>query len=130
MNENKLHVIVNDTAILEFDRGKPVPGHQRQYLDVMDAKMDSGIQQNDTLIENPNPLQRAQYVANSLINALFEENYSLAIAMCTWLAKRIPELEQVKAIGDIKTELSIELVFDRSYEKAQQEQPIQFYKPH
>ena len=33
MNENLLYVIVNDEAILEFDRKKPVPGHQCQYLD-------------------------------------------------------------------------------------------------
>ena len=37
---NILYVIVNDDPILEFDRGKPVPGHQRQYLDNMYSQMD------------------------------------------------------------------------------------------
>jgi hypothetical protein len=129
MNDNKLHVVVNGNAILEFDRGKPVPGHQRQYIDNMDLKMDAGIQHDDEHITNPNPMQRAQFVANSLINALFKENYELATAMCTYLAKRIPDLKQIKAIGNIDDELSVELVFDRDYETAQLEQPIEFFKP-
>ncbi len=127
-SENKLHVIINDISILEFDRNKPLPGHQRRYLDQMDITMDAGIKLGKDNIENPNTLQRTQYVANSLVNALFEENYDLGIAMCTYLAKRIPDLLQVKAIGE-KGDTSIELVFDRSLEKAQQEQAIEFFKP-
>ncbi|HIO93567.1 MAG TPA: hypothetical protein EYG68_12115 [Leucothrix mucor] len=127
-SENKLHVIVNGISILEFDRNKPLPGHQRRYLDQMDVTMDAGIRLGDDDIENPNTLQRAQYIANSLINALFKENYDLGIAMCTYLAKRIPDLLQIKAIGE-ENEPSIELVFDRNLEKAQQEQTIEFFKP-
>ncbi len=127
-SENKLHVIVNDISILEFDRSKPLPSHQRRYLDQMDITMDAGIKLGKDDIENPNTLQRAQYIANSLVNALFEENYDLGIAMCTYLAKRIPDLLQIKAIGE-KGETSIELVFDRNLEKAQQEQTIEFFKP-
>jgi len=127
-SENKLHVIVNGTSILEFDRNKPLPGHQRRYLDQMDITMDAGIKLGNDDIDNPNTLQRAQYISNSLINALFEENYDLAIAMCTYLAKRIPDLLQIKAIGE-KSEPSIELVFDRTLEKAQQEQTIEFFTP-
>ncbi len=128
MNDNKLHAVVNGIAILEYDRGKAVPGHQRQYLDNMDLKMDEGIQLADDFITNPNPMQRAQFVANSLINALFKENDAIATAMCTYLAKRIPDLKQVKAIGDIDGELSVELVFDRDYQTAQTDQPIEFAK--
>ena len=88
--------------------------------------MNEGIQLGDDFITNPNPMQRAQFVANSLINALFKENYALATAMCTYLAKRIPDLKQVKAIGDLEKELSVELVFDRDYETAKMEQPVAF----
>ncbi len=130
-----LYVIVNDEPILEFDRKKPVPGHQRQYLDNMDAQMDQGIQLGDDFIESPNELMRSQFVANSLVNMLFKEQYSTAIAMCTYLAKRMPELQQIQCKGDIESDskddsgFSIEFVFDRSFEKAQQEQTIQFHKP-
>ena len=143
MDDSILYVVINDEPILEFDRKKPVPGHQRQYLDNMDAQMDQGIQLGADFIKEPNALQRSQFVANSLVNMLFKEQYSTAIAMCTYLAKRLPDLQQIKCKGDITESttndaadnkdknkgLSIEFVFDRSYEKAQQEQTIQFHKP-
>jgi hypothetical protein len=128
LNDAMLYVIVDDEAILEFDRKKPVPGHQRQYLDNMDAQMDQGIQLGEDFIEKPNPLQRSQFVATSLVNLLFKDQYSTAIAMCTYLAKRMPDLKQIKCI-EKDGETSIELVFDRSFEQAQQEQTIQFHKP-
>ncbi len=126
---NLLTVIINDEAVLEFDRSKPVPGHQRQYLDSMDAQMDQGIQLGSDFIKEPNPLQRSQFVANSLVNAVLKDEYSIAIAMCTYLAKRLPDLQQIKCKGNTDKDLSIELVFDRSFEQNQQEQTIQFYKP-
>ncbi len=131
INTDMFYVILNDEPLLEFDRKKPVPGHQRQYLDNMDSQMDQGIHLGDDFIESPNPLQRSQFVANSLINLLLKDEYSAAIAMCTYLAKRLPELQQIKAKGHFsdskKDELSIELVFDRSYKAAQLEQPIKFH---
>ncbi|MGV6808957.1 MAG: hypothetical protein ACWA5U_03680 [bacterium] len=130
MSQNLLHVIVNNTPVLEFDRGKPIPAHQRQYIDQADLRMDSeGLRIADKHIASPNPIQKAQFVANSMVNALFQENYTLARALCTYLAKKIPDLKQVKAEGDINSDMNIELVFDRDYETAKQEQAVQFFKP-
>jgi len=129
MDESKLAVVVNGASILEFDRAKLLPGQQRRALDIMDENMDRGINLGQEHVESPNPMQRAQFVANTLINALFAENYSQAMAMSTYLAKRIPELQQVKAVGNIDDVLNIELVFDRSYEQSSTEQPVQFYRP-
>lgn len=126
---NKLHIVVNDAPILEFDRAKPIPGHQRRYLEDMDARMDQGIQVDEKFLPHPNPMTRCRFVANSLINALFAENYSLSMALCTWLADRIPELKMVKAINDANGETGIELIFDRDYERAKTEQGIKFHKP-
>ncbi len=126
--ENKLHIIINDTVILEYDRNKTIPAEQYIHLDQMDKKMNLGITLGGDYIETPNTLQRAQYIANSLLSALFREDYNLGIAMCTYLANRIPDLQQVKAIGE-KHDMSIEFIFDRSFEKAQQEQKIEFYNP-
>lgn len=127
--EKHLHIVVNGSPILEFDRSKPVPGQQRRYLENMDARMNAGIHLDGQFLTNPDPVQRSHFVANSLVNALFQENYSLAMALCTWLALRIPDLQQVKAIGDIETDMGIELIFDRDYQKSQTEQTIKFYKP-
>jgi len=122
----KLVVVYHGQVMLEFDRGVAVPGKQRQYLDEMDQRMDQGIHLGEGEITQPNPLQRAQFVANSMVSALMQENNNQAIAMCTYLAKRIPDLEQVKATSKDDGALSIELVFDRSFEKAQQEQTVEF----
>lgn len=122
----KLVVVYHGQVMLEFDRGVAVPGKQRQYIEEMDQRMDKGICLGEGDIAEPNPLQRAQFVANSMVTALMEENNNQAIAMCTYLAKRIPDLEQVKAVSQDDGALSIELVFDRSFEKAQQEQTVEF----
>jgi len=147
MEDSTLYVIFNGNPVLEFDRRKPVPGHQRQYLDNMDARMDNGIQLGNDFIETPNALQRSQFVANSLVNSLLSKQDSIAVAMCTYLANRMPELQQIKCESEESTLLdenntvkafeddeqepgvSIEFVYDRNYEKAQQEQTIEFYKP-
>jgi len=135
MQDSKLLVIFNNEPVLEYDRTKPIPGKQRQYLDRMDERMDQGIQLGDAFIEVPNPLQRAQFVANSLVNSLLKENFDQAVAMCTFLGKRMPELQQIKCEGSLGDEsgedggISIEFIYDRSYEQTQQEQTIQFHKP-
>lgn len=125
----KIHVVVNDEPILEFDRSKPVPGQQKRYLDNMDSRMENGIELNGAFIATPDASQRSRFVANSMVNALFSENYPLAVAMCTWLAERIPDLKQIQVAGDIEGEMRIDLVFDRDYMTSKTEQPIKFFNP-
>ncbi len=144
MDDSKLYVIFNGNPVVEFDRRKPVPGQQRRYLDNMDSRMDEGIQLGADFIKNPNALQRSQFVANSLVSALLKKDDKLAVAMCTYLAKRMPDLQQIKCSNEgnstlsptleelqniAKADVSIEFVYDRSYEKTQQEQTIQFFNP-
>ncbi len=123
----KLVVVVNGAKILEYDRNQRLPGLQLRFLDDMDAKLDSGIRLGEERIESPDLLQRAQYVANTMINALFDEQDNVAGAMCTWLANRLPELQQVRAQGN-EQDMAIELVFDRSYEESAMERPVQFFR--
>lgn len=138
MNETSdntiLYVVINNEPILEFDRKKPLPSHQRQYLDDMDAQMDQGIKVGGDKIENPDPLVRSQFVANSLVSSLAKDEFSTAMAMCTYLAKRMPDLLQIQCKGDLDNSdpesegLSLEFIFDRNYQQTQQEQTIQFHK--
>jgi hypothetical protein len=108
-----LRVIVNETPTLEYDRGQALPKRQLEFLDRMDRELDQGIQLNGETIRNPNELQRAQYVAIHLIQALWADNESLAAAMCTYLANRLPELQELKATEEGANQLSLELVFDQ-----------------
>lgn len=122
---SKLAVVLNGTLQLEYHRDKPLPEAQRQYLDRMDHIMDSGIELGGVQIAAPDHLQRAQFVANGLIQSLHDDNESLAAASCAYLATRIPELRQVKA-SEANDQRSIDLVFDKDYVP---EQTIKFVKP-
>lgn len=120
-----LVVVINNVKMLEYDRSKRLTGVQRRFLDEMDAQMVDGIKLGEEVIENPKILQRCQYVANTLVNAVLAEKDPLSAATCSYLATRLPNLQQVRAYSS-EDGTSIELVFDRSYKKSAAEQPINF----
>ncbi|HHJ17957.1 MAG TPA: hypothetical protein ENJ80_14830 [Gammaproteobacteria bacterium] len=110
----KLVVLVDDRPQLEFDRGKALPDQQLAYLDRMDSKMDAGIQLDGASVQNPDPLQRARFVAIHMIEALQQDNEALVAASCAYLAQRLPDLQQVRAhLTD--DGFTAELVFDAPY---------------
>lgn len=113
---NIMGVLLNGIAQLEYDRDKLLPDHQAAYLDKMDAKMDGGILVGDEMIKNPGLNQRAQFAAGNLVHALNTQDESMAAAMCSYLAIRLPDLKQV-VIEDRDGELTIEMVFDKDYKK-------------
>ena len=105
-----LEVVVNGETVLSFDRNSRAPGHQRQFLETMDLDMDEGIEMAGEQIASPDDMQRAKYVSMSLIVALQGNNKEMAMTMCAYLAKRIPDLKQVRAIenGD---DVDMDLLF-------------------
>lgn len=122
---NILAIVVNGESQLEYDRNKPLPEHQLQFLDKMDQDMDQGILLGGVTIGTPSDLQRAQFVAIHLINSIQESNEQVAAAMLAYLANRIPQLKQVRAIkkeGDI----TFDFVFDQDYVPAAK---LHFVKP-
>ena len=128
-----LHVLLNNEAVLQFDRDKTLPEEQRQYLDNMDIRMDEGVSDQDEMVKSLNPLQKAQFVANSMINGLLKDDFNQAMAMCTYLGDRIPNLKQVICNNNEGEEgMQIEFVYDQDYEKpaeAPKEQTIKFFNP-
>ena len=113
---NMMAVFLNGIAQLEYDRNKLMPDHQAAYLDKMDAKMDAGIFLDGEMIANPDLNQRTRFAAANLASALKNNDESVAAAMCSYMAIRMPELKQVK-IEDDDGEISIELIFDEEYRK-------------
>lgn len=109
-------VLLDGIAQLEYDRDAPLPVHQAAYLERMDAKMDEGILVGEEVIESPDLNTRAQFVAGNLLHAFNTSDDQLAGAMCSWLALRLPELQQVRIKTD-SGQVSIELVFDEAYRK-------------
>ena len=109
-----LAVVVNEESQIEYHRDKPLPELQQLYLDKMDREMDSGIVLGGLRHEAPDKVQRAQFVAMNLINAIHSEDGQRAAAMCAYLANRLPDLKQVRAVEKDNGTL-IDLVFDESY---------------
>lgn len=113
---NIMAVLFNGIAQIEYDRDKALPEQQRQYLEKMDKKMDAGIALGEQAIATPDVNQRAQFVAQSLAQAIKDDNEAMAAALTSWLASRLPELKQVKMEeAEGEAGISIELVFDEEY---------------
>ena len=105
-----LEVVVNGETVLTFDSNTRFPGHQRQFLDSMDLDMDEGFELEGEQISSPDTMQRAKYVAMSLFVALQANNEEMANTMSAYLAHRLPDLKQVRAI-DNGNEVEMDLLF-------------------
>ena len=109
-------VLLNGEAMFEYDRTKPLPEKQRQYLDRMDRQMDEGITLGTEKIVNPDQQQRAQFVALSLLTAIEQDNDAVIAAMNSYLAVRYPDLKQVKADTDKdNNKVMFDLIFDEEH---------------
>jgi len=109
-----LTISIDNQPQLEYDRSQGLPDNQLVYLDRMDKQMDAGIQIGGEQVARPDALQRAQFVAVHLVEALQQGNEALIAASCAYLARRLPDLKQVKAVP-IEAGLSLELVFDEPW---------------
>ncbi len=120
-----LVVVVDGVSQLEYARATPLAPAQRDYLDRLDRSMDAGIELGGQRIDAPNPLQRAQFVALQLLQAVQAGNEAVAAATCAYLANRIPDLKQVRASTRAGL-LSFDLVFDKAFAK---EVKVEFMRP-
>jgi hypothetical protein len=111
MND-KLVILFNGQAVVEYDRNVRLPGHQRQYLDKMDTDMDAGIELAGEAIAKPDAVQRAKFVAMHMVQALIDEHDAMIAAACAYLANRLPDLKQVKAVQQDE-DLVLDLIFDQ-----------------
>lgn len=121
-----LAVLVDGQPQLEFDHAKPIPQQQLDYLDNMDVRMDAGISVEGEQIAEPDIEAKVKFVSQNLATALLEGQDQVAVAMCTWLGVRRPELQQVKiTIGELG--VTVDLDYETLYEKpAPQPQVVHF----
>ena len=120
----KLVAVLNGESQVEFERSKSLADRQLEYLAVMDKQLDDGIPQGAGTLFSPTMEQKIQFVANQLIAAIKAENEQLAAATLSWLATRLPDLQQVAA-DEKNGEITIRLIYDKPYVKAV---PIHFMK--
>jgi hypothetical protein len=115
---NQLAVVINDQLTLQYDRDKPLPENQQLYLQQLDEKFNLGIELQGESIANPDIQQKARYMALSLMEGImYQEDAKAAVSMA-WLATRLPDLKQVKAIVD-EHGTQFDLIFDREYQPHQ-----------
>lgn len=115
---NQLVLVVNDQLTLQYDRNKALPENQRDYLQRLDEKFTQGIELQGESIASPDIQQQARYIALSLMEGVMYQEDAKAAASMAWLATRLPDLKQVKAMVD-ETGTQFELVFDREYKPHQ-----------
>ena len=77
-----LVVVLDGVSQLEYARATPLAPAQRDYLDRLDQNMDAGIELGAQHIDQPNALQRAQFIAMQLLQAVQDGNESVAAATC------------------------------------------------
>lgn len=121
-NSPVLIVSLNSEKTLEYYRERELNQKQRSDLDKMEAKLDAGITVEDNFIRNPNPNDKAIFIANNLAQALLAENEAMTAFCCSYLATRYPELKHLK-ICTKDMQLSIEMMFDKEFT---QQSPIKF----
>jgi hypothetical protein len=121
----KLVVVLDGASVLEYDRSKPLTDRQQASLEQMDRKMGAGITLDGIAVRDPDPHQRARFVAGQMFAALQADNEPLTAAALAYLANRIPDLKQVRA--DAREDgLAIDLVLDKPYVP---EAKLEFVKP-
>ena len=113
-----LAIVVNDQLKLEYDRAKELPENQQQYLNNIDHKFSSGLELQGEQIDKPTIEQKARYMSLILMESIiYQEDDKAAVSMA-WLATRLPDLKQLKAIVD-EQGAQFELIFDREYKPHQ-----------
>ena len=95
--------------VLQYDRSKPLPVLQQNYVTRMDRKMDEGIDLDGRHLPQPDATQRAQFVAGAMAQALSSGDETKAAALLTYLVQRLPELRAVR-IDRENQRLTTELV--------------------
>ena len=119
---DSLAIVINDQLTLQYQRDKPLPEHQQDYLARLDEKFDQGIELQGEFLPRPDLEQRARYMALSLMEGILYQEDAKASVSLAWLATRLPDLKQVVArVNEQGTQF--ELVFDREY---QSHQVVQF----
>lgn len=107
-----VNITLNHESVLQYDRRRPLSDLQSRYIQKMDEDMDKGITIDGRKINQPDPLQRAHFVALTLITAIKVENEQLAAATSAYLVDRLPELRQINAV-DEREGFIVHLVLDK-----------------
>ena len=106
-----LSVYINGEKVLDYEKNTRQPGVQRRFLDNMDLDMDEGIDINGEMIDTPDKMQRANYVAMRLLYGIENKSDGMISATCGYLSNRVPELKQIRSIEEGE-HITMDLIFN------------------
>jgi hypothetical protein len=90
-----LKAIIND-QVYSLDVPDTVIAQGEDFFQQLDRDMDQGWQMSRDWVQNPDPVQRCQIVADKLLTALENENQRVGLLMAGYLLKRLPNLDEVE----------------------------------
>jgi len=105
----KVSVYYQGVEVLQYDRELPLPILQQHYVTRMDRRMDGGVDLDGRHVAVPDAMERAQFVAGAMAQALSSGDETKAAAMFTYLVQRLPLLRAVR-IDRQNQRLTTELV--------------------
>ena len=73
--------------------------------------MDEGLELNGEMIDSPDEMQRASYIAMSLLYGIETKNNDMVSITCAYLANRLPDLKQNRAIEEGQ-DVTLNFIFD------------------
>jgi len=93
---------INDT-VYNFDVPQEMLDEGESFFSKIDADMDNGYQMSREFVDNPGRKERCQIVADRILDALSENNKTLALLLCAYIIDRMPGVTvvHVDTEGDI-----------------------------
>jgi len=116
-------LLINDDEVFQYDKNIELPESQRNYLHLMDSKMNGGINLDGNAVNNPSQLEKAQFVIFNLLSYLDKNEEQESLAMFSYIVHYLDELKQVKVQGKTGN-YKIEFVF---YKDLSQWSEIKFH---
>lgn len=100
--------VINGKQRYEFERPARVPGVLQARVQLLEQKLNEGLDVDGYLVSDPGREQKIQFILPRLLLALEKGDRELLETLCTWLAEAAPTLSKVN-VTDSNGQLDVEL---------------------
>ncbi len=125
--EQKVVVLINGAPEMHLDRRIPLSDTQKQAVAQLEAKLNAGFKVAGVHYKDPNALQRAQFAASMIPEALQRGDEAQAGLVLALIGTSLPDLKQIQYRHRRDGGWDIAFISDRCYEP--DERPIRLVPP-
>lgn len=122
---DKVAVLIDGELALYWDRAAALSGAQRAAVDRLEARLRRGFEADGRRYENPGALERAQFAASMIPQALERGRDDLAATALALACAALPDLKQLQCRRRGDGRCDIAFVSDRCY--APGERPVRLH---